>query len=53
MLESSTLKEKQNTRISFEETEEDVIGTGGPAAGEEAGAGGRPELCRGRGEGWH
>lgn len=27
-LESSTLKEKQNTRISFEETEEDVIGTG-------------------------
>ncbi|KAI4547620.1 hypothetical protein MG293_004175 [Ovis ammon polii] len=27
MLESSTLKEKQNTRISFEETEEDVIET--------------------------
>ncbi|CAN0518389.1 unnamed protein product [Rangifer tarandus platyrhynchus] len=26
-LESSTLKEKQNTRISFEETEEDVIET--------------------------
>lgn len=49
VLESSTLKEKQNTRINFEETEEDVIGTGGPAAGEEAGAGGRPELCRGRG----
>lgn len=48
-LESSTLKEKQNTRISFEEMEEDVIGTGGPAAGGEAGAGGRPELCRGRG----
>uniref|UniRef100_A0A452FCB6 Coiled-coil domain containing 183 n=1 Tax=Capra hircus TaxID=9925 RepID=A0A452FCB6_CAPHI len=27
VLESSTLKEKQNTRISFEETEEDVIET--------------------------
>ncbi|EPY86085.1 hypothetical protein CB1_000329001 [Camelus ferus] len=27
-LESSTLKEKQNTRISFEDLEEDVIGTG-------------------------
>ena len=49
VLESSTLREKQNTRISFEETEEDVIGTGGPAAGGEAGAGGWPEPCRGRG----
>ena len=27
-LESSTLKEKQNTRISFEDLEEDMIGTG-------------------------
>lgn len=27
VLESSTLREKQNTRISFEETEEDVIET--------------------------
>lgn len=26
-LESSTLKEKQNTRISFEDLEEDMIGT--------------------------
>lgn len=43
MLESSRPEgEVQNTRISFEETEEDAIGTGGPAAGEEAGAGGRP-----------
>lgn len=31
-LESSTLKEKQNTRISFEDLEEDMIGTG-PAGG--------------------
>lgn len=27
-LESSTLKEKQNTRITFEELEDDMIGTG-------------------------
>lgn len=27
-LETSTLKEKQNTRISFEDLEEDMIGTG-------------------------
>lgn len=27
-LESSTLKEKQNQRISFEDLEDDVIGTG-------------------------
>ncbi|KAL0606628.1 Coiled-coil domain-containing protein 183 [Plecturocebus cupreus] len=27
-LESSTLKEKYNTRISFEDQEEDMIGTG-------------------------
>lgn len=32
-LESSTLKEKQNTRISFEDVEEDMIGTGSVGAG--------------------
>lgn len=44
-LESSILKEKQNTRISFEDLEEDMIGTGPvgdggpgcPAQGEDAG----------------
>lgn len=44
-LESSTLKEKQNTRISFEELEDDMIGRGWggagrpgcPAPGEDAG----------------
>uniref|UniRef100_G1RAM7 Coiled-coil domain containing 183 n=1 Tax=Nomascus leucogenys TaxID=61853 RepID=G1RAM7_NOMLE len=35
-LESSTLKEKYNTRISFEDREEDMIGTG-PGTGARAG----------------
>lgn len=57
-LESSTLKEKQNTRISFEELEEDMIGTGSWGLGGQAALGGGAEdvgevgwaeLCRGRG----
>ncbi|XP_016067276.1 PREDICTED: coiled-coil domain-containing protein 183 [Miniopterus natalensis] len=45
-LESSTLKEKQNTRISFEDLEEDMIGTGSVGAGKPG--------CPARGEdvGW-
>lgn len=64
MLESSTLKEKQNTRITFEELEDDMIGSGWGRAG--AGLGGQrmwvdgwAGLCKGRGwvcsadqEGW-
>ncbi|XP_033094389.1 coiled-coil domain-containing protein 183 isoform X1 [Trachypithecus francoisi] len=36
-LESSTLKEKYNTRISFEDREEDMIGTGSGAGARAAG----------------
>lgn len=54
-LESSTLKEKQNTRIRFEEPEEDMIGTSRgwgtrlPTVGSACGEDGLSELCRDRG----
>lgn len=35
-LESSTLKEKQNTRINFEDLEDDMIGTGFGLGGQAA-----------------
>lgn len=45
-LEASTLKEKQNTRIRFEDLEEDVIGTRGPGTGRrDARSGGTGLSC--------
>lgn len=48
-LESSTLKEKQNWRISFEDLEDDVIGTGSLGRGRVADGSFWPGQPRGTG----